>query len=1112
MIPIPVNAESINEIFIRMNYDKINSFDKIKSPTSIDSIAYVKNLAYISYNYCDSTTVSYHRDIVERIYNIYPAIKHRISPSDDIFIELLSGLINIYNSEDEPLSDDKSCLVKLHYIVFDLSNTVYQHLNDEEKGLCLSMIIASYLDEGSRADIVNNWVNYIKSISSSAQFSSSAHLFHSLSSYLSSNGEQNAALGIEIALNNKCAIFFGNSSNEWLDCLSYTSIIYFNSNQYEKAKYALEQVINGKKLLNIPDKNLVSILRNMRHCLFTMGCYKEATSYAYRVLDTYDSKIGVEYINDLGGLAYCKFYAGEKDEAIQILKEKISYEQSFIPQNLITSYSNLSTLYRLNGDMTNSMEYGTLSVEEWEKTAIEDYDNTFSAYASLINMGAAYYILNDIQSSMAVLKKAAILHKKLTTIRRFDKQRTESDIIFWSILARDYIISNHPDDGGIALNKALDLAKDFYGERNVRYLKIYSILADLKLISGDPLGAKNVYSDILKLIDSGSNDYYSYLSGYADYCLALNLYEEAFDAINNACHGHLTTRNLITLSRCEFYTERYDKMREHLVQIFERNAKEVNRSFLTYNDIQRRSFWDDPYVGSWFQEELPALLLNTSTQDSLLMRTLYDATIFSKGILLSTETDIINSLRNSEDETITGMYNQFIELKNRIDNSNEFIDYSVLNKQAKLESILMQYIRKNNKSISALDIKSKDIQGAMHSNSIAIEFLNFHTDSTATEQYCALILEPNPEIEPKFIKLFDSNQLEAVDPNRYFNSQELSDLIWKPLDEYVNNYDVIYFSPAGELNNIPIEYLPIKTNGKYLSECKDIIRLSNTREILNKQPIRNIQDICLFGGMIYDSHVNSVDFASEAQSMQQIGTSNDIPESIRKGHAYLPSSKVEVELIDSIMKQKRIRHYLKIGVDGTEDALKTISRNKSPQILHIATHGIYFSKEDILYNPLYADYSFIKMSDHNNVYTEDLSMTQSVLLFSGADAAFKNDSITSVFNDGILTAYEISLLDLSCTDLVVLSACQTGLGEIKGDGVFGLQRGFKKAGAQTLMMSLWDVDDKATQKLMVKFYEYYLSGMSKRDALRAAQTEIRETPGFEDPEYWAAFILLDALN
>jgi CHAT domain-containing protein len=114
-----------------------------------------------------------------------------------------------------------------------------------------------------------------------------------------------------------------------------------------------------------------------------------------------------------------------------------------------------------------------------------------------------------------------------------------------------------------------------------------------------------------------------------------------------------------------------------------------------------------------------------------------------------------------------------------------------------------------------------------------------------------------------------------------------------------------------------------------------------------------------------------------------------------------------------------------------------------------------------------------------------------------------------------LTAKEIADVDLRGLDLVVLSACQTGLGDIaQGEGVFGLQRGFKKAGAKSILMSLWEVDDKATQILMTQFYKNLLSGQSKRQSLLSAQKYLREVDGgrYDEPKYWAAFVLLDAIN
>jgi CHAT domain-containing protein len=127
----------------------------------------------------------------------------------------------------------------------------------------------------------------------------------------------------------------------------------------------------------------------------------------------------------------------------------------------------------------------------------------------------------------------------------------------------------------------------------------------------------------------------------------------------------------------------------------------------------------------------------------------------------------------------------------------------------------------------------------------------------------------------------------------------------------------------------------------------------------------------------------------------------------------------------------------------------------------------------------------------------------------------EGDTLPDNVEDGILTAKEIADVDLRGLDLVVLSACQTGLGDIsQGEGVFGLQRGFKKAGANSILMSLWEVNDEATQILMTQFYKNLVSGQSKRQSLHYAQKYLREYNNgrYHEPKYWAAFILLDAIN
>jgi len=196
---------------------------------------------------------------------------------------------------------------------------------------------------------------------------------------------------------------------------------------------------------------------------------------------------------------------------------------------------------------------------------------------------------------------------------------------------------------------------------------------------------------------------------------------------------------------------------------------------------------------------------------------------------------------------------------------------------------------------------------------------------------------------------------------------------------------------------------------------------------------------------------------------------------------------------------------LKKGYDGTEEAFKNIGANNasSPRILHIATHGYFFPdpKENNSKTVFGDDEPVFKLSDH--------PMLRSGLIMAGGSNTWKGEKTLEGREDGVLTAYEISQMNLSNTELVVLSACETGLGTIQGnEGVYGLQRAFKIAGAKYLIMSLWQVPDKQTSLLMTTFYKKWLENkMNISDAFHAAQKELRDI-GL-DPYQWAGFVLVE---
>jgi len=327
-----------------------------------------------------------------------------------------------------------------------------------------------------------------------------------------------------------------------------------------------------------------------------------------------------------------------------------------------------------------------------------------------------------------------------------------------------------------------------------------------------------------------------------------------------------------------------------------------------------------------------------------------------------------------------------------------------------------------------------------------------------------------------------------------------------------------------------------------MSNLHNMYRLSSTRELALTKDRNAFQKATVYGGLKYDTNTDimiadSKKYPNRTRSMEA-EESSSIADSLnlRSGVVYLPETKVEAEQIDKSLEKAKIPTSVFTDTIGTETSFKDLSGKKT-NLLHIATHGFYWTESEA---KSASNLSFLLQSNNANV--EDKALTRSGLLFAGANNALTGKVIPKDVDDGILTAKEISTLDLRGLDLVVLSACQTGLGEITGDGVFGLQRGFKKAGANSLLMSLWKVDDKATQLLMTQFYANLVSGKSKHESLKLAQKYVREyevevsniderkaisahdkenkkkdkstriVHPYQNPRYWAAFILLDAID
>jgi CHAT domain-containing protein len=306
------------------------------------------------------------------------------------------------------------------------------------------------------------------------------------------------------------------------------------------------------------------------------------------------------------------------------------------------------------------------------------------------------------------------------------------------------------------------------------------------------------------------------------------------------------------------------------------------------------------------------------------------------------------------------------------------------------------------------------------------------------------------------------------------------------------------------LHRVAFAALPI--DGKnVLADRYELHQLGSTRSLVVKTPEPVAQDYtaAIFGGVQYDRSGTQTDSTAPEITDNRLWTLIERPRSgVEDGFDYLPGTDQEAQRLEKTFTQNSIVTRSHTGAKATEEALKYLGRDtmKSPDILHIATHGFFFPDPEKRKSQSFGEENAFKWNEN--------PLFRSGLALSGANATWSGQPTPGSIEDGIATAYEISHLNLSNTKLVVLSACETGLGDIKGsEGVYGLQRAFKMAGADFLLVSLWQVPDKETVEFMDAFYGAWLKGKTIHEAFAKAQKKMRKK--YKEVYKWGAWVLVE---
>ena len=554
-----------------------------------------------------------------------------------------------------------------------------------------------------------------------------------------------------------------------------------------------------------------------------------------------------------------------------------------------------------------------------------------------------------------------------------------------------------------------------------------------------------------------------------------------------------------------------DGVKHWMREIENANYNQVVNNLPYLTSRERSNFWE--LLSIWYNNDMPKCLQIVDCKD--ISGDVYNSLLMSKGILLGTEVEINKLLRNSQNSQLL---NEIGQEKLLLENS-----INVLTK-SEIDSLTQSINRKERFLLmeSGIDeamqqyysIRYQDIRSALAVNEIAIEFMT--TSEPDKNTYYAICLKHNYDV-PHIIQLSNMSKLADTSSEDLLSSSLLTDLVWNPLKEELSDVNTIYFAPSRNFHLFPIESAPSES-GKTMSELFGIYRLSSTRQLLEKNNEPHLETAVLYGGIDYDASSDELLAANNAHviSPSQGFNSNltalrSLEESsLRAGCSPLEGSRREAEFISDVLQNAGITHIVFKDSKGTEESFKALSGN-SPSLLHIGTHGFYWTTDVAEHHKQLSDNLYFLRNNDKKVLAEDKALSRSGLMMAGCNRVFNNETLPENLEDGILTAKEISQLDLRGLSLVVLSACETALGDISGsEGVFGLQRAFKKAGAQSIMMSLWKVDDMATENMMKFFYSHLLKGESVRQSFLSAQQELRAID--PDPRHWAAFILLDALD
>lgn len=959
-----------------------------------------------------------------------------------------------------------------------------------------------------------------------------------------------------IELNELAVKILSKKEPSYMQALNKLSVLYSSSNEPSKArKYTtkVSQTKNGNK----NDLNHASYLSNEAINMANSNNFPQALELANKAIDIFKAHgdtASLNYARLLANTAQFEKHLERYKPAISLWNRAVTIFENIEGSksvNYISCMSEISAAYTHIGDLNKATD-----IDEILQDAV-------SSQALKANRNYAYTLMHQA-ANMAEdgnYHQATLLQQKALSIFR-TRHETTDEAYALNELSNYLYHTGKLQEAIDSCSKALSLYEQIPDEKE----KYALTLNNLSIYYYEAKRFDDALSASKKAITLFDKYDLPHSSFYTKILTNQSLFEATRDSLDIAIYlstvadsiqrellGEIHPDNVVlrfNLANYFLESNKTDEAQRFFHDALTTQMLHVRNNFSHFSSRTREQYWN---AKNYIFHSAPYMACRMEDNDSAQVDA-YNALLFAKGLLLNSEIDFNNLLANASNPKLQEKHKAFRELHNEMEGiwrhstkeSKERLP-KLIAELNHLERELMKDSKEFGDFTESMTISYPQIAKALQKDEVAIEFFNIETNS-GDQIYWALLAH-NGMKAPRLIRLFSDRELnkfqfhnipltKALNEEKFIGEilQDplIGELVWGKIIAELDDIKTIWFAPSGLFYQWGIEYLQYA--GRRINDHYTIHRVSSTKMILHrdKQLANSSKRAAIFGGLDYEATAQELltantqipkrlaemsrDYVQEYASrfavdsidiaMAEARTMNAFARDGRGKVGYLAGTDHEADQIGECLMMNDIQSEMYKDVNGTEEAFKALS-GRGISILHVATHGFSLSAEHVSQHPDALTYLNIS---GNSVAESDNSLCLSGLLLSGANNVLSGKALPEGMENGVLTAHEIAKLDLRGLDLAVLSACQTGIGQLKEDGVFGIQRGFKKAGARTLLMSLWEIDDTATQILMVEFYRALLNGNSPTRALHHAQDILRSNPKYSSPFYWASFIILDDIS